>query len=77
MVGVVTHGIEQRLAHIIRSAIQHQRYGLLRNNQFVDADVVSLREDLEARVALGKRQQLGNLRRVVDKQDTLQACATS
>jgi hypothetical protein len=77
VIGMVTHGVEQRLAHIIRSAIQDQRFGLLRNNQFVDADVVTVCENFKARIAQRKGQQLGNLRRVVNKQDALQAYSTS
>src|ERR1039458_2179670 len=77
VIRMVTHGVEERLAHVVGGAVEHERIGALLENQLVDGDGVSRCKDLVAAVTQRKCQQLGNLRRVVDEQDAAQAYATS
>lgn len=73
MIRMVTHAVEQRLAHIIGGAVEHERIGMLLENQLVDCRGISLCENLVAAVTQRKCQKLGNLRRVVNEQDAAQA----
>jgi len=73
MIRMVTHAVEQRLAHIVGGAVEHEHIGMLLENQLVDSRSISLCESLVAAVTQRKRQKLGNLRRVVDEQDAAQA----
>src|SRR5208337_3223709 len=69
VIRMVTHGVEERLAHVEGGAVEHERVGALLENQLVDSDGVSRCADLVAVVTQRKRQQLGYLRRVVNEQD--------
>jgi hypothetical protein len=73
VIRVVTHGIEERLAHVEGGTIEHERVGVVFQNQFVDGYSKSRRENLVAQVTQRKREKLGYLRRVVDEQDAAQA----
>jgi len=66
MLGIITHSIKQRLAHIVRGAVQHDSVGVLFHSQLIDCVRISLGTNLVAAVAQCKRQQLGNLRRIVN-----------
>src|SRR5271165_4597680 len=69
VVRVVTHVVEERLAHVEGGTVEHECIGAVLLNQFVDGVGKSGCEDLVAEVTQCKRQELGNLRRVVDEQD--------
>jgi hypothetical protein len=73
VIRVMTDGIEERLAHIEGGTIEHQRIGVVFQNQFVDADRKSRCKNLVTQVTQRKRKKLGNLRRIVDEQDAAQA----
>ncbi len=73
MIRMMTHAVEERLAHVIRRAVEHDRIGVLLQNQFVHGRGIAVCVHLIASVAQGKRQKLGNLRRVVDEQNAAQA----
>lgn len=72
VIGMVTHGVKQRLAHVVSGAVEHQRIGMMLLNALVNRGVIPFRKNLVAAVAQGKRQQLGNLRRVVDEENAVQ-----
>src|SRR5208337_5181519 len=72
MIGVVTHGVEERFAHVEGGTVEHNGVGAVLQNQLVDGRGISRSEDLVAEVTQRKRQELGNLRRVVDQQDARQ-----
>src|SRR6266705_6179 len=61
VIRVVTHGVEERLAHVEGGTVEHERIGSLLQNQLVDE------------ITKRKGQKLGNLRRVVDEQDAAQS----
>ena len=69
---MMTYAIEERLAHVVGCTVEHDRIGALLRNQLVDCGRESGREDLVPVVTQRERQKLGNLRRVVDKQDAAQ-----
>ena len=72
VIRVIPHRVEERFAHLESATVQHQGVGALLQNQFVDGSGISRCQDLVAAVTQRKRQQLGNLRRVVDEQDAAQ-----
>jgi len=73
MIRMLPYSVEQRLAHFVTGTIEHYRIGAMLNDQLADAGSVSRREDFIAKVAQRERQQLGNLRRIVDQQNAAQA----
>ncbi len=73
VIRVVTHGVEERLAHVEGGTVEHERIGSLLQNQLVDGVDISRCEDLVAEITKRKGQKLGNLRRVVDEQDAAQS----
>src|SRR5271166_3745688 len=72
VVRMVTQAVKERLAHVEGGTVEHERIGAVLQNQLVDGRGISRCEDLVAEVTQRKRQQLGNLRRVVDEQDARQ-----
>ncbi len=72
VIRMVTHGVKERLAHVVGGTVEHQRIGMMLLNALVNRSVIPFRKNLVATVAQGKRQQLGDLRRVVDEQDAAQ-----
>ncbi len=73
VIRVVTHGVEERLAHVEGGTVEHERIGSLLQNQLVDGVGISRCEDLVAEITKRKGEKLGNLRRVVDEQDAAQS----
>jgi hypothetical protein len=73
MIPTLPNGVKQRFTHRIRTAIQNYGLGVVFDCKFVHPAGVSLGEYLVAEIAQRKREQLGNLRRVVDQQDFVQA----
>jgi hypothetical protein len=69
---VFANGVEERLAHIENRTIEHERIGALLHKQIVDVSGVPGGENVVAAIAQCKRQQFGDFRRVVDKQDAPQ-----
>ena len=77
VIRVMPHRVEERFAHLESATVEHEGVGALLQNQFVDGSGISGCEDFVAAVTQRKRQQLGNLRRVVDEQDAAQPYPTS
>jgi len=73
--GMAAHAVEERLAHLEGGAVEHERIGALLLNQLVDCGTVTRREDRVAEITQREREQLGDLRRVVDEQDAAQSYA--
>ena len=70
---VVSHHVEERLAHLEVRAIEHERVGALVDDQLTDRVSVAGGDDLVSAVAQREGQQLRDLRRVVDEQDAGQS----
>src|SRR5882762_8300973 len=77
VIRVITHGVEERLAHIVDGTIEHEGIGALLNDELINGGGIAGGENVVAAVAQRKRQQLGDFRRVVDEQDAPQAAASS
>src|SRR6266481_9852116 len=77
VIRVITHGVEERLAHIVDGTIEHEGIGALLNDQLIDSGGIAGGENVVAAVAQRKRQQFGDFRRIVDEQDAPHPYATS
>ena len=73
MIRMIAHRVEDRLAHIVSGAIQHDRVGALLYNEIVDASCVPGGIDIVAMIAQREREQFGNFRSVVNQQDAMQS----
>jgi hypothetical protein len=60
------HRVEQHLGHVVGGAVEHQRIRLMLVDQLADRRIESDGRDLVAVIAERERQQLRNLRRVID-----------
>ena len=66
---VVSHHIEERFAHVVGGAIEHERVCARVDDPLADRVGVAAGDDVVAAVAERKGQQLRDLRRVVDEQN--------
>jgi hypothetical protein len=67
MLGMIAHDVEQRFAHVEHRAIEHDGVGVFVGNELVDGRRESGGRHLVAAVAERKRQELGDLGRVVNQ----------
>ena len=72
MIGVRTHGIEQRLAHVEHGTIEHEGVRVLLGDELGDLVGEARGEHVIAVIAQRERQQLGDLGGVVDEQNARQ-----
>ena len=72
MIWVGAHRVEECFTHVVAGTVEHQRARAVLNNQVIDTAGVTGCGDVVAQVTQRKRQQLGNLRRVVNQQDAWQ-----
>jgi len=73
MVRIVAHGVEERLAHVVRRTIEYHCKSPLLLDQVVDCRIVAFREDFVAVIMQRERKKLRDFRRVVNQQDPAQA----
>ena len=66
---LAAHGVEQHLRHVERRAVEDERVGPPGGDQIADARIEARHRDLVAVIAERERQQLRDLRRVVDQQN--------
>ena len=67
MIGIIAHGVEERLAHVVCGAVEHHRIGVVLDHQFVDGRREPFRAHLVAAITQGEGQELGNLGRIVNE----------
>ena len=72
VVGVCSNAVKDRLAHVVHGAVENESVGVLLLDQFIHGRGKTRGENIEAVIAQCKRQQLGDFRRVVNKQDARQ-----
>jgi hypothetical protein len=70
---MVAHRVKERLAHIVSGAVEHYRLSAMLIDELIHGVAVSRGKYFVAVIAQRERQQLSDLRRVVNEQDAPQA----